>query len=276
MSARGALRIGTRASALALWQAHHVARSYPAQPGAPPVELVHIRTAGRRADRRAAVEPRRAAPSSRRRSIAPCSAARWTSPCTASRTCPTVLEAGLELAATLTRDDPRDALVEPRRRAAGSDCPHGARVGTSSLRRRAFSHAAAPGSEAARAARQRADAPRATEARATTTPSSSPPPGLRASVCSSTLASTSLRRVSRRPSHRASSGVRTRAAMTRRCAGCAPLDDRAARIAATAERALLRRLEGGCQVPLGALATLDGRHAAPRRRACARSTARAR
>jgi hydroxymethylbilane synthase len=37
-----------------------------------------------------------------------------------------------------------------------------------------------------------------------------------------------------------------------------PLDDHAARLAATAERALLRRLEGGCQVPLGALGTTIG------------------
>ena len=38
----------------------------------------------------------------------------------------------------------------------------------------------------------------------------------------------------------------------------AALDDRDARLAASAERALLRRLEGGCQVPLGALATVRG------------------
>ena len=38
-----------------------------------------------------------------------------------------------------------------------------------------------------------------------------------------------------------------------------PLDDREARLATTAERALLRRLEGGCQVPLGALATVTDR-----------------
>ena len=29
-------------------------------------------------------------------------------------------------------------------------------------------------------------------------------------------------------------------------------------MAASAERAFLRRLEGGCQVPIGALATMDG------------------
>jgi hydroxymethylbilane synthase len=34
------------------------------------------------------------------------------------------------------------------------------------------------------------------------------------------------------------------------------LDDHASRLATTAERALLRRLEGGCQVPLGAICRL--------------------
>lgn len=34
------------------------------------------------------------------------------------------------------------------------------------------------------------------------------------------------------------------------------LDDRASRLETTAERALLRKLEGGCQVPLGAIGTL--------------------
>lgn len=38
----------------------------------------------------------------------------------------------------------------------------------------------------------------------------------------------------------------------------AKLDHAATRICTTAERAFLRRLEGGCQVPIGALAKLDG------------------
>jgi len=37
-----------------------------------------------------------------------------------------------------------------------------------------------------------------------------------------------------------------------------PLDDRAARLATTAERTVLATLEGGCQVPLGAYASLEG------------------
>ena len=38
------------------------------------------------------------------------------------------------------------------------------------------------------------------------------------------------------------------------------LDDRATRICITAERAFLRRLEGGCQVPIGAFAEFDGEY----------------
>ena len=48
-----------------------------------------------------------------------------------------------------------------------------------------------------------------------------------------------------------------------------PLDDRAARLAVSAERALLRMLEGGCQVPLGALATLDEEQLSLRFKICA-------
>ena len=46
MSARGTLRIGTRASALALWQAHHVEALIKGLTGAPDVEIVHIKTEG--------------------------------------------------------------------------------------------------------------------------------------------------------------------------------------------------------------------------------------
>jgi len=48
----------------------------------------------------------------------------------------TVLPAGLEIGAVLTRDDPRDALVS-RSGGALADLPPGARIGTASLRRRA-------------------------------------------------------------------------------------------------------------------------------------------
>src|ERR1700734_3430400 len=49
----------------------------------------------------------------------------------------TLIAEGLELAAVLEREDPRDALLS-RHGARLEDLPPGARVGTSSLRRRAF------------------------------------------------------------------------------------------------------------------------------------------
>jgi hydroxymethylbilane synthase len=53
-------------------------------------------------------------------------------------------------------------------------------------------------------------------------------------------------------------GVCTRTGDTEAARWLQKLDDRASRLATTAERALLRRLEGGCQVPLGALGSLEG------------------
>ena len=46
MSGRGTLRIGTRGSALALWQARHVEALIGGLTNAPSVELVHIKTEG--------------------------------------------------------------------------------------------------------------------------------------------------------------------------------------------------------------------------------------
>ncbi|HEY8562156.1 MAG TPA: hydroxymethylbilane synthase [Pyrinomonadaceae bacterium] len=51
--------------------------------------------------------------------------------------------------------------------------------------------------------------------------------------------------------------VEIRAADAEIAAMLAEIDDRAARSCVTAERAFLRRLEGGCQVPIGALARLE-------------------
>ena len=250
---RAALRIGTRASALALWQAHHVEALIKRLPGAPPVELVHIKTEG---DVRTDV---------------PLWALRGRAFFTKEidrallngdvdlavhslKDLSTVLEPGIELAATLTREDPRDALLS---RVTLKDLPKGARVGTSSLRRRAFLSRVRPdltllelrGNVPTRVQRLKDGDYDAIVLAAAgllrlgleaeiseLLPTDNFPPAVSQGVI----------------------GVACRSDDAETLKWLRPLDDQPARIAATAERALLRRLEGGCQVPLGAYGSSKG------------------
>src|SRR6202000_2001767 len=126
----------TRASALALWQARHVESLIKGLEGAPLVELVHIKTEG---DVRTdvplwALKGRAFFTKEIDRALL---AGEVDIAVHSLKDLATQLAAGLELAETLTREDPRDALLS---RSGGGlkDLPQGARVGTSSLRRRAF------------------------------------------------------------------------------------------------------------------------------------------
>jgi len=142
VSARGALRIGTRASQLALWQANRVAELLALQPEAPAATLVHIRTEG---DARTDIPLWRAG-----------GRAFFTHEIDRAllggdidvavhslKDLATALEQGLTLCAVLEREDPRDALIA-RAGVSLAALPAGARVGTSSLRRRAFLARARP------------------------------------------------------------------------------------------------------------------------------------
>jgi hydroxymethylbilane synthase len=251
VSAAPALRVGTRASALALWQARHVAALIAAQPGAPAVELVHIKTSGdvqsdvplwqvggqafftREIDRALLAGEVDVAVHS-------------------LKDLATQLDAGLTLAATLERADPRDALLS-RSGAPLAQLPRGARIGTSSLRRRAFLARARPD---AQWLELRGNVPTRLERLQ------------RGDYDAIVLAAAGLARLNleRHVSEYLSPdqfppavsqgviGVCARAGDAATLRWLAALDNQDARLAATAERALLRRLEGGCQVPLGALA----------------------
>ena len=142
MSGVRALRIGTRASALALWQARHLESLVRAQPDAPPVELVHIRTEG---DVQSDVPLwQTGGRAFFTKEIDRALLAGTVDVAVHSlKDLATQIEPGIELAATLPREDPRDALV------SGSGVTlaalaRGARIGTSSLRRRAFLARARP------------------------------------------------------------------------------------------------------------------------------------
>ena len=249
------LRIGTRASALALWQARHVEGLIKGLSGAPAVELVHIKTEG---DVRTdvplwALKGKAFFTKEIDRALL---AGEVDLAVHSLKDLSTVLEKGLELAATLTREDPRDALLS-RTGAGLADLPSGARVGTSSLRRRAFLKKARPdltllelrGNVPTRVDRlQKGDYDAIILAAAGLKRL-----GLEKHVSELLATETFPSAVSQ-----GVIGVCCRSDDAETLRWLKPLDDKAARLATTAERALLRRLEGGCQVPLGALGSVTG------------------
>jgi len=129
----GQVRIATRRSRLALWQAEHVAaRLADLHPGLV-VSLVPIVTEGDRIQDRSLagaggkglfIKELEQALAEDRADIAVHS----------MKDMPAVLVPGFTIAAALERGDPRDAFLSPRH-ASLADLPRGARVGTSSLRR---------------------------------------------------------------------------------------------------------------------------------------------
>ena len=256
MSPQRALRIGTRASKLALWQASHVEGLLRAQPGAPPIELVRISTEG---DTRSEVPLWQVGG----RAFFTKEIDRALLDGTVDiavhslKDLATTIEPGIALAATLAREDPRDALLS-RGGVTLAQLPRGARVGTSSLRRRAFLARARPD---AVLLELRGNVPTRIER-------------LRAGDYDAIiLAAAGVKRleleqhVSEYLSPEAFPpavsqgviGVCARAGDEATLRWLASLDDAPARLASSAERALLRKMEGGCQVPLGALATGDER-----------------
>jgi len=250
-----AIRIGTRGSALALWQAHHVEALVKAQPGAPAVELVRIKTEGDvRTDvplwqiggRAFFTKEIDKALLGNEIDIAVHSL----------KDLSTVLDSGIELAAALEREDPRDAVLS-RTGAGLMNLPKGARVGTSSLRRRAFIARLRPDIELLEL---RGNVPTRIERMKN------------GDYDAIILAASGVRRLNL-DQHisellcvdefppavsQGAIGVCMRTGETQAGRWLQKLDNRASRLATTAERALLRRLEGGCQVPLGALGILDG------------------
>ncbi len=134
------IRIGTRGSALALWQAQRVRDSLAAQGQA--ATLVPIVTTGDRVlDRR--LEPV-GGKGAFLKEIEEALLAREIDLAVHSlKDVPTLLPQGLQLCAFLEREDPRDALLA-RDGLRLAELPAGARVGTSSLRRQAQLRAARP------------------------------------------------------------------------------------------------------------------------------------
>ena len=237
MSRAGTLRIGTRASALALWQAREVAARIAAQPAAPPVELVHVRTSGDQQSEVPLWQTRGQAFFTREIDRALLDEEVDVA-VHSLKDLPTQLDAGLALAALLPRADPRDVLGKRRERRAflarlRPDATLLELRGNVPTRIERLQRGEYDAIVLAAAGLARLGlAQHATEYLA---PESFPP-----AVSQGVI------------------GICARSEDEATLRWLAALDDRDARLAASAERALLRRLEGGCQVPLGALATVRG------------------
>jgi hydroxymethylbilane synthase len=251
------LRLASRGSTLALWQSHHVRSQLPALHDGIDIEIEVVHTTGDRITDvpLAMIGDRGLFTKEVDNAVIDGSADFAVHSC---KDVPTRLPSGLTIAAILDREDPRDAfLPAPGRARTVAELDAGARIGTSSVRRRALLLAARPDivvddlrgnldTRIEKLAGGRYD-------------------GI-------VLARAGVRRFGRDdlvgellgPPHWLPAAGQGALAIVARSddyetlARIRPLNDDAARSATNAERAFLACLEGGCQIPIGALATLDG------------------
>jgi hydroxymethylbilane synthase len=250
------LRLASRGSTLALWQAKHVQHLLQGQHDQLRVDIEVLRTTGDRitdvplamiGDKGLFTKEVDEAVLDGRAHFAVHS----------FKDVPTRLPDGLQLAAVMQREDPRDAyLPAPGRPRQFDDLPAGARMGTSSLRRRALLLSIRPdlviddlrGNLDTRFAKLES-----------------------AQYDAIILALAGVRRFGREsavgqtldpPVWLPAAGQGALALVCRADDAqtqdlLRPLDHDATRAATTAERAFLAELEGGCQIPIGALAEVS-------------------
>jgi hydroxymethylbilane synthase len=240
------LRIGSRGSQLALWQANHVAGLLLEQ--GHEAEIVIVKTAGDRAQDVAFAEV--GAKGMFTKEIEEALAeGRADLAVHSLKDLPTELPEGLALAATPVRADARDALVSAKY-ASLAALPKGARVGTSSARRRAQLHALRPDIEMVEFRGN-------VDTRLRKLEEGQVEAILLASAGLERLGKTDWLRERFEPrdfcpaAGQGALAIETRAddAATREAVGF--LDHADTRFAVTAERAALAALGGGCQVPIG-------------------------
>jgi hydroxymethylbilane synthase len=257
------LRIGTRGSTLALWQAHHIADRL-AKLGGVDTEIIRIRTSGDRMQSALVAQTNeqiRAESGGKGIFIKELEDALLANKIDLAvhsmKDVPTEIPAGLAFPAITRREDPRDCLISRSGRSL-KGLPPGARVGTSSLRRQAQLRLNRPDLEAldlrgnvdTRLKKLDAgefDAIVLAVAGVNRL-------GVTSRVTQIMNADVMLPAVGQ-----GSLGIETRAGDPATRALAAVLDDADSRASITAERALLQELQGGCQVPLGAWArVVDG------------------
>jgi len=258
---KGPLRIGTRGSPLALWQARHVADAlravFPALAAPGAIEIVEIRTTGDRVQDRLLAEIGGKGLFAKEIEEA-LAEGRIDIAVHSMKDVETVLADGFVIAAVLERADPRDAWIAPGG-ASGlrlDDLPAGARVGTASLRRKAQILARRPdlvvvpfrGNVGTRLGKLEAG-----EAEAT----------LLAKAGLDRLGMTDCITEPLSPEKmlpaaaQGAVGVEARAGDVDLVAALARIDHAPTATCIRAERALLAALDGSCRTPIGAIAALD-------------------
>jgi len=244
------LRIGSRGSQLALWQANHISALLAGRGHDVEIEIIHT-TGDRITDvALAKVGTKGMFTKEIEQALA---AGRVDLAVHSLKDLPTELPGGFEIAAITERQDPRDAFCS-RHFSKIEDLPKSARVGTSSLRRQAQLKAI------------RADLDVHPLRGNVDTRLRKLEQGEYDAII---LASAGLNRLGKTDwirqiipaevlcpaAGQGALGIEIRQGDARTRDLLSFLDDPSARAATTCERALLNRLGGGCQVPIGALAT---------------------
>ncbi len=246
------LRIGSRGSQLALWQANHISALLRVRGHEVEIEIIHT-TGDKITDvALAKVGTRGMFTKEIEEALV---AGRVDLAVHSLKDLPTELPAGFEIAAITERQDPRDAFCS-RKYARIDDLPKRARIGTSSLRRQAQLKALRPDLEI-HPLRGNVD----TRLRKLE----------QGEYDAIILASAGLKRLGKTElikqiipaeimcpaAGQGALGIEIREGDAKTRERLAFLNDPAARAATTCERALLNSLGGGCQVPIGAHATVE-------------------
>lgn len=243
------LRIGSRGSQLALWQANHISARLRERGHEVEIEIIHT-TGDKITDvALAKVGTKGMFTKEIEEALA---AGRVDLAVHSLKDLPTELPQGFEIAAITERQDPRDAFCS-QHYSSIEDLPQGARVGTSSLRRQAQLKAIRPDLDI-HPLRGNVD----TRLRKLE----------QGEYGAIILASAGLKRLGKTElikqviaaeimcpaAGQGALGIEIREGDSRIRELLAFLNDLKARAATTCERALLNRLGGGCQVPIGAFA----------------------
>lgn len=249
------LRIGTRGSKLALWQAHHVANTLKKMVPGLRVDLEVMKTQGdkildvalsRIGDKGLFTKEIEIALIENKVDLAVHS----------MKDLPSVLEPGFCIGAVLPRENPQDVLLSHRGYSFAT-LPQGARVGTSSLRRIAQLKARRPdvviaqlrgnvGTRIEKMRREGLDAIVLAYA------------GVKRLGYEDMITDILPRDVFLPAVGQGAIGVEIRSADEATARLAALINHEQTRLEVLAERAFLRVLEGGCQVPIGAMAEIRG------------------